>query len=214
MGRARRVSGFRPLGRCNTVALALVAAWLMLPATSRAVLITFENLSSGVSVTNQYAAQGVDFSNATVLTAGVSLNEMEFPPHSGTNVIYDAAAPVTVTFSTPYNDVGAYFTYATQITLNAYDAHGNLLATLLSPFSKNEAMSPGSTPDAFLGFAGVGPISSISIVGDSLGGSFVLDDLTATPEPAALLLWATGLAALVTFTARRARSAPAPHHGR
>src|SRR5207244_4503963 len=48
------------------------------------IVIDFEGLQDGTILSNQYS--GVTFSNAIILTAGISLNEFEFPPLSGTNV--------------------------------------------------------------------------------------------------------------------------------
>src|SRR3954452_19079755 len=82
-------------------------------AVASAGVVTFETLSEGSVVTNQYASLGVSVAgNAVVLTAGSLLNEIDFPPHSGTNVIADLNGPLTFTFA-PLTliSVGAYFTY-------------------------------------------------------------------------------------------------------
>ena len=51
------------------------------------ITINFERLLNGDVVTSQFP--GLVFSNAMVLTAGIDLNEVEFPPHSGENVVFD-----------------------------------------------------------------------------------------------------------------------------
>jgi hypothetical protein len=68
---------------------------------SGALTIDFESLSDSEIVTTQYAGVGVTFSNATALTAGISLNEFDFPPNSGVNVVYDEGGPMTISFDIP-----------------------------------------------------------------------------------------------------------------
>jgi hypothetical protein len=56
-------------------------------------IINFETFLDGsaipdsTNITNQFP--GLTFSNTTVITAGMSLNEFEFPPHSGVNAVFD-----------------------------------------------------------------------------------------------------------------------------
>jgi hypothetical protein len=59
--------------------LAWFLAWPQL--LSADIVLNFEGLPDGTVVTTQFA--GMVFSNATVATGGISLNEFEFPPHSG-----------------------------------------------------------------------------------------------------------------------------------
>jgi hypothetical protein len=83
---------------------------LLLPSYVRAIptTIDFESLADSDSVTNQFP--GLTFSHTTVLTAGVSLNELEFPPHSGGNVVLDDGGPITIAFTTPQGEVSGFFT--------------------------------------------------------------------------------------------------------
>src|SRR5688572_11915416 len=78
------------------VAVSMFAVSLCAPVQAAPVLIDFDALGDGDgdAVTNQFA--GVMFSNATVLTAGLSLNELDYPPRSGSNVVYDNGAPITI----------------------------------------------------------------------------------------------------------------------
>jgi hypothetical protein len=177
------------------------------------VMINFDSLAEFDSVTNQLS--GLTFSNATVLAAGSSLNDLELPPHSGQNVVVDDGGPMSITFDSPVYGLGGYFTYLEPLTLSAYDASNNLIATITSSFLNNLALSGdgGSSPNEFLAFSSLAGISSLVIAGDAAGGSFVLDDLTfdtasssplaPTPEPATLALVGTGLAAI--WGARRRR---------
>jgi hypothetical protein len=151
----------------------------------------------------------LSFTNATVLMAGLSLNEFDFPPASGQNVAVDNGAPMTIVFSTPIFGFSGLFTYGAPLTVQAFDPTNALIATVLSGFSSNAASSgdAGSLPNELLQLT-AGNIASIVIRGDALGGSFTLDDLnftsTAVPEPSTLLL--VGVGALgVMARARRKR---------
>jgi hypothetical protein len=174
----------------------LVLFTLLLIGETQAITIDFEGFSDSTSLSNQYSALGVTFTNATIITAGISLNEFEFPPHSGVNVVFDDGGPMVVSFSTPMSNVGAYFTYEVPLALSFYDPVNDLEGTINSAFSSNMALSgdPESSPNEFLSFASVSGISEVVITGDPLGSSFVMDDLTfnplstAVPEPSTLLL--------------------------
>jgi hypothetical protein len=72
-----------------TIGVLLFGAVQSAPATT----LDFEGLNDGDVVTNQFAAQGVTISNGMVLTVGVSLNEFEFPPRSGTIAIFRWVRP-------------------------------------------------------------------------------------------------------------------------
>lgn len=180
---------------------ALLVALLLLPSALLAnpITIDFDGLSDLDSVTNQFP--GFTFFNATVLSAGFSLNEFEFPPHSGSNLVFDDGGALVISFLTPFDSFSGYFTYSQSLTLEAFDASNNLLGTVNSAFFSNLALSgdPGSSPNEFLSLSFAG-ISSVRITGDPTGGSFVLDDLTATvPEPSSILLLLSGTAGLAAF---------------
>lgn len=103
------------------------------------VVLDFEGFTDSTAVTNQYA--GLVFTNATVLTAGISLNEFEFPPHSGSNVVFDDGGPMSISFTSPVAGFSGYFTYTVPITITASDASNNLLGSVTSLFSSNLALS-------------------------------------------------------------------------
>src|SRR5437870_13433610 len=84
------------------------------------VVLDFEGLPDGTILTNQYSA--ATFSNAIILTAGISLNEFEFPPRSGVSVVSDNDGPMSILFSSPIMSFGGYFTYAEKLTLAAFNA--------------------------------------------------------------------------------------------
>ncbi len=185
---------------------------LLSSSLAKADTLTFEGFGEGTSVSNQFPL--ALFLNTTILTAGSSLNEFEFPPVSGANVVFDDGGPMSITFLSPVSSVGGYFTYATQLTLIAYDASDNVIGTLTSSFNNNLALSgdPGSQSNEFLSFSVVSGISRITITGDPGGGSFTLDDLTftqavsAVPEPGSIILLLTGGGVLLGFRKRFSRT--------
>jgi hypothetical protein len=172
----------------------LTVLWLLvLPARSfaTAVVIDFDSLADGDILTTQFP--GVTFTNAIVLTAGMSLNEFDFPPHSGLNVASDNDGPIRIDFATPASDVSGYFTYNEPLTLSAFGPGDMLLGSTSSSFSEN-FVSSGNPPNEFLQLAFTN-IAYVTFTGDPLGESFTLDDLTyssaatsvAEPDTASLL---------------------------
>jgi len=163
-----------------------------------AAVIDFDALSDSDIVTNQFA--GLTFSDTIILSAGISLNEFEFPPYSGSNVVSDNGGPITISFSTPMSDIGAYFTYLTTIGLSFFDSTNALVGTVTSAYSANMALSgdTGSLPNEYLHLTWNAGISKVIITGNVNGGSLTMDDLTMTPtttvpEPATLILLGCGL---------------------
>jgi PEP-CTERM motif len=147
--------------------------------------INFEGLTDASSVGNNYSSLGVSFSNATVLTSGISLNEFQFPPHSGSNVVSDVGGPITISFASSILSLSGYFTYNLPITITAFDTLNNPISTITSSFTSNTVWSgaSGSSPNELLQLTSVTGFDKIEIAGDSSGGSFTLDDLTVTPSP-------------------------------
>ena len=204
----------------NGLRIALAVMIALCSRSASATTIDFESFVDGDILTNQVA--GVTFSNATVVTAGISLNEAEFPPHSGEDVVVDDGGALSLSFATPIASFGGYFTYVVPITLQAFSSSNALLGTVTSAFSNNSLAfaDPGSSPNEFLQLASATGIASVIITGDVSGASFLLDDVTLTPlqtgpdpgtdpapvpEPATILLTLSGLAALPR-AARRRRS--------
>jgi hypothetical protein len=147
---------------------------------SQAATIDFEGLSDSTSVTDHYTNLGITFLGATVFTAGKSLNELECPPHSGSQVVMDGSGPITIIFNTKVSKVSANFTYNYPLTLSAYNSSNLKVATVTSRFSSNMALSGdlGSKPNELLQLRYSGGIAKLVIAGEYAGGSFTLDDLT------------------------------------
>lgn len=175
----------------------LVGGLMLVPHAGEAISIDFESFSDG----DNPSGSGVTFTNAMVIVAGISLNELEFPPHSPNNVAFDDGGPMVLTFSSPFAKVSGFFTYTTPITLLAFDGPdgtGNQIGSATSVFAAN-FVSSGNPPNEMIMIAALG-IESLTIAGDQAGNSFVLDDFTGTaaavPEPATLLLCGGGLIGL------------------
>ncbi len=185
----------------------LVAAILLIasPALAIPTTIDFERLADSDQVTNQFS--GLIFTNATTITAGITLNKFELPPHSGVNVVIDDGGPITIDFATPQDQVSGFFTYSKPLTLTALDALNNTVDTMTSAFSSNLALSGdiGSSPNEPLSVAFTSGISHVTIAGDPAGTSFALDDLTFTtvPEPSTLLLLIIGLCSIAGWKGLR-----------
>jgi hypothetical protein len=156
-------------------------------------LIDFEDLADSTAIGSSYSGLGLTFTNGTVLTAGISLNEFDFPPFSGVNVAFDDGGPITIQFASPVSFVSAYFTYTQQLTFAAFDALNNPLGSVLSTSSNNLGLNE------LLQLTAPG-IQRIVISADPAGTSFTMDDLSFTtettpvPEPAAFRLLCCGLA--------------------
>ncbi|HEX8609962.1 MAG TPA: hypothetical protein VF800_01570 [Telluria sp.] len=172
----------------------------------------FDRFADGTVLSSQYA--GLSFSQATVLTAGASLNELAFPPRSLDGVVFDDGGPITITFLTPVLRIGGYFTYLSGLTVSAYDVNGVLLDTGSAAYAINLADGsgdPGSSPNEFVQVANAaGLISYVTLTSHAGGASFVVDDLTieagvAIPAPSTIALTFAGLCAalLVRFRLRR-----------
>ena len=182
----------------------------MSPLTSRAgvVVIDFETFPDATAITDSTPITtqfpGLTFTNTTVISAGITLNEFEFPPHSWSNVGFDDGGPISITFASSILSFGAYFTYTVPLTLSAFDGANNLVARATPAFSNNLALSgdSGSSPNEFLSLSFPSGIVRVSITGDPAGSSFVFDDLTVetsdtgvVPEPTSLTLVLISMAA-------------------
>lgn len=158
----------------------LLSVLTVAPTLLADTVITFDEpgITDGTNITTQYA--NMTFTNALVQTAAIDLNEADFPPHSGANVVIDNGGPITINFQTPVFGVGGYFTYIEPLTLEAFGASSSPVAIATSMFSNNTGTGGdlGSAPNEFLDVSFAGGISEITITGDPAGGSFALDDLT------------------------------------
>ena len=140
------------------------------------VTIDFEGYSQGTYITNQYNAEGVDFANAIILSAG-QYNDSGYPPHSGANVVYSGASNSIEAdaVGASWSHVSLWYTANTSdgLFIDAYDASNNLIDEV------HGGQNYGTNSMLSL-FA---PNISHVIVHDS-GNFFTMDDFTFTPSQA------------------------------
>ena len=131
----------------NVFLLAAAASGIL---QAGSITIDFEGVPDSTILTNQNS--GLTFTNTIVLTSGISLNEFEFPPHSGVNVASDNGAPITIGFSSPITSFSGYFTYIEPLTLAGFDTADVEVISAASLFSSNDALfgDPGSSPNEFI----------------------------------------------------------------
>ena len=160
--------------------------FLSISLPAQATLVDFEGLSDNLSLSNEIP--GLTFNGATVLTAGLSLNEFDFPPTSGENVAAALTSLLEVTFTDLMDTVSGYFTYAEPLTFSIYDTNGGLLASIQSAVASNLGSNELIT------LSGQG----IALLRINSNSNFTLDDLSYSkasvpaPEPATILLLAIG----------------------
>jgi len=173
-----------------------LSLWLLSAAISSAacaapVTLDFESLPDLRSVTTEYAALGLTVQGGFSLTAGFSLNEVDFPPHSGQKVLGNEtnSNPLALMFATPTDALSAWFTHGAALSITSYAADGSLLGTVVSASNSNFRRSE------LIDF-GYANASQVLI---SSTDYYVLDDLSfdshAAPEPAGTALVALALAA-------------------
>lgn len=183
-----------------------VCLWSALAATPAcATLIDFEGLPDSYTLTSDLP--GASFTGATILTAGLGLNEVDFPPTSGDNVVAGLAGILSILFDTPASAVSGYFTYASTLHFIGKNGSGTVLFDAFSPTASNLGLA------GFLSWTALDLLTLEITSGDT--SAFTIDDLDVTsasgsvPEPASLLLAMLGLAlaALAAGGARAVRAA-------
>ena len=150
--------------------------------------IDFEQYSAYTQITNQYAGEGVLFTNALQLVAPF-YDYFDYPPQSGSGVITnDPNDPIQVNFTGNVLDVSGWYADGDGVTVTAYSASNAVLDVF------NGAAVLGSN-DQFDVSSTTGPIAYVTI--SDVGGnadSETVDDLTFTvPEPGSLPLLGSGL---------------------
>jgi hypothetical protein len=189
----------------STIVLIILFTAFVGVLEARAQTINFEGIADSTSITNQYA--GLTFMRTTAATAKISHNDIEFPPRSGTNVVYDTGGPITITFTTAVSSFRGYFTYTQPVTLQAFNSLNLLVASSGSIHSNNTALSgiAGSSPNELLMVAFASGISRITITGAPLGESFALDDISVGLAPTAANVSVSGRVMNAKFGVPRAQ---------
>jgi len=197
--------------RLQTIWLFAVIILLLVPCSVFADIITFEDLpdtyffTGGDQNIGSYYP-GITFGpDVTGLSVSDGYDSSGFPPHSGDVVIWDAADPtITISFGSPLDSFGIWYTSYDPLTLQAFDSGNNLLGT-----ATGDPNTDGSTgTSSFLSLSDPG-IESVTLT--STPGFFVLDDLTfetgttAVPEPSMGVLLAISLAGLLGVSVFRSK---------
>lgn len=192
------------MSRFTWVLVVVLGAWGAQVAQAQS-STGFEGLADGTTLAAQIP--GLAFSNAVVLTSGLSLNEFEFPPHGGSNVASDDGGAMQIVFNSSVTLASAFFTYNAPLTLTAFDGGGNLVATAHSLFSSNMALSgvAGSSPNERIDLGAGAGFTRLVIAGEQGGASFVIDDLSVSVVPE-LSTGAALLVGLAVLAQRRARA--------
>ena len=179
------------------LSLTILAIAIVCCLTVKADTITFDNFKDGTKITNQLP--NLTLNNAVVRTSGVSLNELQFPPISGTSVITDSG-PITINFTSPVLAFSGYFTYSLPLIIRAFDVTGKEVGLSTSLFASNLADVLGNKPNELLQVSFASGIYKIIINGSAAGNSFAGDNFSFTnspaasiPEPATLTLLGIGL---------------------
>lgn len=177
-------------GLAATLVIALASA-----STAHAALIDFESLGLNEVVTNQFAADGVVFGNAITLVSGITLNEFDFPPSSGSNVLSGLGnGPLTADLLFDVPHVGFQITTSDIARVRYFDSLNALLGEVL--------VNPNLGEHTLVSLDSPG-ISSVSVSSQASGSAFFLavDDFEfsshAVPEPTTVILMTCGLAPLV-----------------
>ena len=164
---------------------AVVGILILTGIPGRADTITFEELSDSQTVGDFYA--GVVFNNAVAHTAGISLNDAEVPPHSGSNVILNDFGPIEIDWTNAIGDFEAFFTYTAPLEID-FLFDGKEVGSETTAFNNNLALSgdAGSSPNERIAFSGHGAFNEVRIESD---GAYGIDDVSfdkaqqVTPEP-------------------------------
>lgn len=179
---------------------ALVAlSFLFVSGTSTATTIDFESFTNGQVLTNQIS--GLTFQYATILSAGQSLNEIDYPPHSGSNVVVNTNSLLSIDFATPVTSIQAYLTYNQALFMMIFDANNVAVGQDSSNFAANYATLGQGSPNELFSLSYASGFNRVVFSAlPSASGSFVIDDLSFTslnrvPEPTSLALVLIGLLA-------------------
>lgn len=172
----------------KNLSIAAVGAILLALGVGKAGLaavITFDTLSAGEIVDNQYLDMGIDFNgNPSVLTAGGGLAPA-YPPVSGNNLSYNYPSDAirVDAVGSSWESAGAYVTGIQKVTLTAYDANNRVLGTTSTSGSNYLNSGTGLPPNIFLRII-ASDIAYVKFMAEKQLGvnSFTLDDFTFEPK--------------------------------
>ena len=168
-------------------------------------------LPGSSSITNQYASLGVlhDGSTTTPPGPGGISSLSGLPGLESSTGDPDPDLPVSIQFTVPVNQVGAYFLMGWQgdsFTLEAFRANNSVIQTVtIAPVDMLLRPGPFGYNEGFIGLIAGEPIASVRFSPSTL--PFVIDDLHfGVPEPTSIAL--CGLLAVTMLVAWRRPIAP------
>lgn len=146
-------------------------------ARAATITINFEQLLDGTQITNQYAAYGVNFTNAYELTVTGQLDPSIVPP-SGQGLITNAPnSNVGIVFDTPQDAVSMAYASYFDLTVMAFDSAGTLIGSFTGasnvPDSNTISFGTGDT-------GGLGISRLVLLDGTNLSNLLFIDDLAYT----------------------------------
>ena len=151
--------------------------------------LDFEQLGDYSDVGSNYSNLGLEFEGAVVLGQGGSLNFLEFPPHSGVNVIYDymnhtepGKISIFLNPSITGNvfNVGGYVTGNRNVTMTAYNFDGVPVGNVETGGANNSSVG---TPNMLLEITTLEPISKVIFFnGGERGNTYTVDDFFYSSE--------------------------------
>ncbi len=177
---------------------------LVLPGMAAATTIDFEDLGFQEDITNQYAGDSVIFDNYVSAIAFVDLNEIDFPPSSGSIVAraIDTSITSSIGFTTAFREVEFALTTSGEATIT-FNWIGGSDVLVVGPNTGTSELV------AYSNLAGITGID-IDFTSSGIDSGFVIDDLrygAPIPEPGAAFLMMSGLVA-VRAGLRRPRPLP------
>ena len=159
-------------------------------------------LPGSTSITNQYSSLGVLHDGSTTTPPGPPgmSSPSGLPGLESEAGDPDASLPITITFTQPFQQIGAYFLMggsADSITLTAFRANSTIIeSTTVVPAAMPLRPGPFEYNEGFVGLIVNEPIASIRFSPSTL--PFVIDDLHfSVPEPSTLAV--CGLAGMTLF---------------
>jgi hypothetical protein len=179
-------------------------------------IINYRNSPVGIipnstSITNQYSSLGVIHDGSTTTPPGPpGISSQSGLPGLESNVgDLDPNLPITIAFTKPFNQVGAYFLMGgstDSITLTAFRTNSTVIeSAIIAPAAMPLRPGPFGFNEGFVGLIVNEPIASIRFTPSTV--PFVIDDLhfSFVPEPSALALFGLAVCAQLTVF-RRARA--------
>jgi hypothetical protein len=192
------------------VAAALTCAFLGPVAAAATTTIDFESIPEGTIASDQFT--GLTITGGSVLTQDSRLNP-RFPPHSGSNIIFNYLdGEITLDFTTPVDFVGGYVTGGRQVVLYLFNGpQFDFLGSVRT--NGSNFVGTGRAPNQFLQFSAPSITRATFSNNAFEANSFTVDDLTiggtiitrggAVPEPATWALLITGFGAAGAMVRRR-----------